>query len=186
MREEWFWEEVNEARATGESRLWKNAFPEANVLDMNCLVEVNQYLATVSGANPLAYQHQTMMSPVHWDERVKPFYSEFLSNFERQGTETDWNSFFFFSTSDEHQSLNLHGDTESVLLIQGYGDVGMVTYHQDKPGKIIHHMETGDALLLPPLYIHKPVPIGPRVTLSLGAIPKHYSAGAPQTNPNRH
>ena len=80
MREE-FWKEVNEARAAGESCLWKNAFPEANTLDMNCLVEVNQYLATVSGANPLAYQHQTMMSPVHWDSRVKPIFAEFISNF---------------------------------------------------------------------------------------------------------
>jgi len=37
--------------------------------------------------------------------------------------------------------------------------------------KEIYHCRTGDALLLPRLTNHKPLILGPRVTLSLGANP---------------
>jgi len=33
------------------------------------------------------------------------------------------------------------------------------------------HLKTGDALLLPKLTPHKSIPMEPRVTLSIGAIP---------------
>ena len=36
---------------------------------------------------------------------------------------------------------------------------------------LIYHCKTGDALLLPRLTNHKPLILGPRVTLSLGANP---------------
>jgi ribosomal protein L16 Arg81 hydroxylase len=36
-------------------------------------------------------------------------------------------------------------------------------------------MKTGDAIILPPMYSHKSVPLGPRVTLSLGGLPKQHS-----------
>ena len=51
MKREEFWKEVNEARKLGESRFWKGAFPEASVLDMNCLMDVNQYISTTTGNN---------------------------------------------------------------------------------------------------------------------------------------
>tara|TARA_B110000483_G_scaffold142860_1_gene170723 strand:- start:74 stop:637 length:564 start_codon:yes stop_codon:yes gene_type:complete len=176
MRED-FWKEVNEARSEGQFRLWENAFPEAEILDMNVLCDVNQYLSITSGANALGFGHQTMMGPAHASPRVKPFYTEFIANLNRTGTEINWNSFLFYSLSDHSNGgFNMHGDTESVFLIQGHGDVGMVVENMNKPqdGKKIYHLKTGDALLLPPLTVHKPIPIGPRVTLSLGALPKHY------------
>ena len=174
MRED-FWKEVNDARKLGESRFWKGAFPEASVLDMNCLMDVNQYLATTTGNNAFK-NNAPLVTPVHGDHRVKPFYTEFISNLNRIDTEIDWNSLFFFSLSDIHAAFPLHGDTETVFLIQGYGEVAMVTSSFDNPMKSkIHHMKTGDALLLPPLNNHKPIPLGPRVTLSLGALPKHHA-----------
>lgn len=172
MREQ-FWKEVNETRELNQSRLWKGVFPEASVLDLNCLCEVNQYLASTTGKN--AFEGGgPMVTPAHGDVRVKPFYTEFINNLKRVGTEIDWNSLFFFSLCDTHNSFPLHGDTETVFLIQGYGDVGMITSNDDGSKKVIHHMETGDVLLIPPLYNHKPIPLGPRVTLSLGALPKAH------------
>ena len=41
----------------------------------------------------------------------------------------------------------------------------------DTMSKKIYHCKTGDALLLPRLTNHKPLILGPRVTLSLGANP---------------
>jgi len=172
MREQ-FWKEVNEARELNQSRLWKGVFPEASVLDINCLCEINQYLISVSGKNAFA-DGGPMVTPVHGDPRVKPFYTEFINNLKRVGTEIDWNSLFFFSLTDTHNSFPMHGDTETVFLIQGFGDVGMITVNDDGSKKVIHHMQTGDVLLIPPLYNHKPIPLGPRVTLSLGALPKAH------------
>ena len=173
MNRENFWKEVNEARARNESRLWKGVFPEASVLDMNVLCDINQYLTSTCGTN--AFESSgPMVSPVHGDPRVKPFYTEFINNLTRVGTEINWNSLFFFSLCDTHNSFPLHGDTETVFLIQGHGDVGMITVNEDGSDKQLHHMQTGDVLLLPPLYWHKPIPMGPRVTLSLGALPKAH------------
>ena len=108
-----------------------------------------------------------MLGPVQSDTRVKPIYTEWITNFDRHGTETNWNALFFYSMSDRDQAFNMHSDTETVCLIQGYGDVGMVVGNAETLEKTIYHMKTGDAFI-PPQTIHKPVPIGPRVTLSLG------------------
>lgn len=172
MREN-FWKELNEAREANECRYWQGVFPEASVLDMNCLVEVNQYLVTSTGQNALS-GGGPVITPAHGDHRVKPFYTEFISNYKRIGTEIDYNSLFFFSLSDSHNSFSLHGDTETVFLIQGYGEVGMISSNDDGSNRQIHHLKTGDAIVFPPLYAHKPMPMGPRVTLSLGALPKHH------------
>jgi len=171
MREK-FWNELNETRASNDWRLWENVFPEAAILDMNCLIETNQYLSISGGKN--AFQNgQPMVGPVHHDIRAKPFYTEFLDNYKRVSGEVVFSSLFFFSLSDQHNSFDMHSDVETVFLIQGYGEVGMVVKHPNKPGEhSMHHLKTGDALLLPPGTIHKPIPLGPRVTLSLGAMPE--------------
>ena len=173
MRED-FWKELNEARATNEHRYWQNIFPEAANLDMNCLTENNQYLAITGSDNSILNQ-SSRLGPVQSDTRVKPIYTEWITNFDRHGTETNCNALFFYSLSDRDQSFNMHSDTETVCLIQGYGDVGMVVGNAETLEKTIYHMKTGDVLLIPPLTIHKPVPIGPRVTLSIGSMPNKYS-----------
>ena len=67
MREK-FWNELNETRASNDWRLWENVFPEAAILDMNCLIETNQYLSISGGKN--AFQNgQPMVGPVHHDIR---------------------------------------------------------------------------------------------------------------------
>jgi mannose-6-phosphate isomerase-like protein (cupin superfamily) len=170
---EQFWKEVNDARKLNQCRYWKNIFPEASVMDINCLTEVNQYLS-ITGAENSFIHNKPMVGPVHSDVRVKPFYTEFISNFERQGTETNWNALFFYSLSDISNAFEMHSDTESVFLIQGYGDVGMVISDAETSEKTIYHLKTGDAILIPPLTIHKPIPIGPRVTLSIGSMPNKY------------
>lgn len=172
MREQ-FWKELNEARKENQPRFWENAFPEAAAIDMNCLVENNQYLSITGGENSII-QQRPMIGPVQSDVHVKPIYSEWVTNFERHGTETNWNAMFFFSLSDLHQAFEMHSDTETVCLIQGYGDVGMIVGNAETSEKTIYHMKTGDALLLPPLTIHKPVPMGPRVTLSIGSMPNKF------------
>lgn len=174
MRNE-FWKELNEARTNGKWRLWNNVFPEASTLDMTCLVEVNQYIAISGGKNAFA-NNQSLVGPAHHDTRAKPFYTEFIENYDRIATEINWNSLFFFSLSDQQPAFEMHSDEETVILIQGYGEVGMVTRHPEAPSHHIHHMKTGDVLLLPPGTIHKPVPLGPRVTLSLGALPENARA----------
>lgn len=172
MREQ-FWTELNAARSANECRLWKGVFPEAAVLDINCVCEINQYLTTHTGANAFG-DGGPMLTPVHGDPRVRPFYTEFINNIQVVGTEINWNSLFFFSLVDTHSSFSLHSDVETVFLIQGYGEVAMIVADEHQQNKQILHLQTGDALLLPPLYNHKPIPMGPRVTLSLGALPKKH------------
>ena len=82
-----------------------------------------------------------------------------------------FNASFFFSLSDGHHSVHIHRDYESVLLIQGYGDVTFITANEDNSKKEVFTLSTGDAIFIPRLYGHKSVPMGPRVTLSLGANP---------------
>lgn len=174
MRKE-FWKELNEARSKGTWQLWKNAFPEASALDMTCLVEINQYIS-ISGGKNAFIQNQSLLGPVQHDTRVKPFYTEFVGNYDRIASEINWSGLFFFSLSDQQPAFEMHSDEETVILIQGYGEVGMITRHPEEANHHIHHMKTGDTLLLPPGTIHKPVPLGPRVTLSLGALPENTSS----------
>lgn len=172
MREQ-FWKELNAARALNKSQLWKGVFPEAAVLDINCVCEVNQYIASTTGMNTFG-DGGPMVNGVQGDRRVRPFYTEFINNYDMIGSEITWNSLFFFSLVDTHNSFSLHNDVETVFLIQGYGDVAYITVDETGENKQVHHLTTGDALLLPPLYNHKPIPLGPRVTLSLGALPKKH------------
>ena len=111
----------------------------------------------------------------HADARIKPFFTEFINNYKRIDTEIDFNSLLFFSFSDSHHSVNLHRDTETVFLIQGYGECVFVAVNDDGSQKDLYRMKTGDAIILPPMYSHKSVPLGPRVTLSLGGLPKQHS-----------
>ena len=83
MREE-FWKEVNEARELNQSKLWKGVFPEASVLDMNCLCDINQYLVSVNGQNvfdgggPMINPNGMIAEPhegfreTRWDSSNKP------------------------------------------------------------------------------------------------------------------
>jgi ribosomal protein L16 Arg81 hydroxylase len=50
----------------------------------------------------------------------------------------------------------------------------MVVGNAETLEKTIYHMKTGDVILIPPLTVHKPIPIGPRVTLSIGSMPNKY------------
>jgi ribosomal protein L16 Arg81 hydroxylase len=50
----------------------------------------------------------------------------------------------------------------------------MVISDAETSEKTIHHLKTGDAILIPPLTIHKPIPLGPRVTLSIGSMPNKF------------
>ena len=171
MKREEFWKEVNEARKSGQSKYWSNIFPEAEIIDFNLLADLNQYLFETRQYPD--YQNflrdgGAVMSPAHADERIKPFLAEFVDNYNRVDTETDWNSCLFFSLSDNHHSVDLHKDQETVFLIQGRGEVAYVTVSDDQPPKKdIRRMNPGDVLLLPPHYAHKSIPMGPRVTLSL-------------------
>jgi|TARA_B100001741_G_scaffold284434_1_gene259989 hypothetical protein len=173
MRQE-FWKELNEARHQGVCKYWENVFPEANVIDFNLLVELNQYIVSVTGQNVLQ-NNSASISGAHADARIKPFFTEFINNYKRIDTEIDFNSLLFFSFSDGHHSVNLHRDTETVFLIQGYGECVFVAVNDDGSQKDLYRMKTGDAIILPPMYSHKSVPLGPRVTLSLGGLPKQHS-----------
>ena len=172
-----FWNELNESRDIGRAKHWNNIFPEASIIDFNLLTELNQYLVSTNGRNcffPEGQSPLTNISPAHCDARIKPFFSEFIQNYKRIDTEIDWNSLLFFSLSDGHHGVNLHRDVESVILIQGYGKVAYVSVNDDGTKKDIWEMETGDVLLFPPMYAHKSIPLGPRVTLSLGGLPKRH------------
>jgi mannose-6-phosphate isomerase-like protein (cupin superfamily) len=181
MRED-FWRSLNESRLTGNWKFWENVFPEASVMDMTCLIEINQYLSVNGGKNAFS-THQPLLGPVHHDSRVKPFYKEFIENYDRVSGEVVWNSLLFFSLSDQHASFDMHSDGETVLLIQGYGEVGMVVKHANDPGNHqLLHLKTGDVLLMPPGTIHKPIPLGPRVTLSIGALPEKINNSSMNMN----
>jgi len=174
-REE-FWKELNETRSKGLSRYWPGIFPEASILDFNLLVEVNQYLFETRqypDVQNFIRDGSAVLGPAHTDSRVKTFLIEFIENYNRIDTETEWNSHLFFSLSDNHHSVDLHKDAETVFLIQGYGECAYITNKDSEGGsskKDIHRMNTGDVLLLPPYYAHKPIPLGPRITLSINGV----------------
>ena len=173
-KREGFWKELNEARGAGISMYWPGVFPAASIIDFNLLVEVNQYLSESTGQNFLLPEPSTVLSPAHTDDRIRPFFTEFIENYKRVDTEIDWNSLLFFSIYDGHHSVHLHKDVESVFLIQGNVEVGFLAGNDDRSKKDFYHMKTGDVLLYPPMYAHKSVPFGPRVTLSLGGLPKKH------------
>ena len=165
-----FWAELNQARAGGKPKVWKQVFPEATNINFHTLLEANQYQAAITNDDKIL-KGTAHLPGVEMDPRVKPYHIEFMENYERVDTETLFNASFFFSLSDGHHSVHIHRDYESVLLIQGYGDVTFITANEDNSKKEVFTLSTGDAIFIPRLYGHKSVPMGPRVTLSLGANP---------------
>ena len=116
-------------------------------------------------------QYASNMSNVQSNPTIRPFYTEFMNNYKVVDTETIYNASFFWSFSDRHHSIFMHRDPESVLLIQGYGEVAYAISDELGTENRLFHVKTGDAFFLPRLTPHKSIPLEPRVTLSIGAIP---------------
>ena len=93
------------------------------------------------------------------------------------------NCSLFWSLSDKHNSLFMHRDAESVLLIQGYGEIAYVLSNEEANENRVIHVKTGDVLLLPRLLPHKSIPLEPRVTLSIGATPSKSALIQSPTQP---
>ena len=174
-----FWAELNQTRTGGTPKVWKGIFPEATNIDFHTLLQANQYLTTVTNEDRIL-KGGAHLPGVETDPMIKPYHIEFMENYQRIDTETLFNASLFFSFSDGHHSVHMHRDYESVLLIQGYGDVTFITANEDNSKKEVFTLTTGDVIFIPRLYGHKSVPMGPRVTLSLGANPRK----AMSTNPN--
>ena len=170
MREK-FWEELNEARSKNEVKLWKEIFPEAATINFDTLLAHNQWQSRITNQDIVMEQYSSNLSNVQSNSNVKPFYTEFVTNYKIIDTESNINCSFFWSFSDRHHSIFMHRDPETVLLIQGCGQVAYVLSTEDGSNNRIIHVKTGDALLLPKLTPHKSIPMEPRVTLSIGAIP---------------
>lgn len=169
MRET-FWQELNEARQTREVKYWPGIFPEATIINFDTLLQQNQYVSRVSNNDSVMDQYSSHLPNVEQNKHIKPFYTEFITNYTPVETETKINCSFFWSFSDKHHSIYMHRDHESVLLIQGYGEVCMPTSTEEGDEFKMWHLKTGDALFLPRLTPHKSIPFCPRVTLSIGAI----------------
>lgn len=165
------WNQVNEDRKNLKVAVYRDAFPNAkDDINFETLVEVNQYKATITNVDELA-RGGSHLPDVGSDKRLQKYMLDFQSNYDRHETETHFNASLFYSMSDTHNSLMLHNDYETVLLIQGYGQVAYLVTDKDTQEKTIYTLNPGDAILLPRLTNHKPMIIGPRVTLSLGANP---------------
>ena len=165
------WEQVNEDRKNLKVAHYENAFPDVlDDINFTTLVEVNQYKSTVSNVDEFT-KGSSHIPDVGSDKRIVKYLLEFQKNYERHETEGHFNASLFYSLSDGHNSLFLHNDYETVLLIQGYGETAYLVTDADTFSKQIYHCKPGDALLLPRLTNHKPLILGPRVTLSLGANP---------------
>ena len=77
----------------------------------------------------------------------------------------------------------MHRDNETVLLIQGYGEVAYAISNEEATDNKLLHVKTGDAILLPRLTPHKSIPLEPRVTLSIGAMPSKPALTQPPAAP---
>ena len=170
MREK-FWEELNEARRKSEVKLWRGIYPEATTINFETLLAHNQWQSRITNQDIVMDQYSSNMPNVQSNSNVKPFYTEFITNYNIVDTESNINCSFFWSFSDRHHSIFMHRDRETVLLIQGYGQVAYALSNEDGSDNRVVHVKTGDALLLPKLTPHKSIPMEPRVTLSIGAIP---------------
>ena len=165
------WNQLNEDRKNLKVSVYKNAFPNAlEDINFNSLVEINQYKATITNVDELA-RGGSHLPDVGSDKRIQKYLLDFQLNYDRHDTETHFNASLFYSMSDTHNSLMLHNDYETVLLIQGFGDIAYLVTDSDTLKKEIYKLSPGDAILIPRLTNHKPLVIGPRVTLSLGANP---------------
>ena len=165
------WEQINEDRKNVKITHYKNAFPEAiNDINFTTLVEINQYKSAVSKIDEFK-NGGSQIKDVNLDKRLQKYLLDFQKHYERHETETGFTACLFFSLNDGHPGLLLHHDYETVLLIQGYGEIAYLVTDAEMNNKKIYHCKTGDTLLLPRFTNHKPLIIGPRVTLSLGANP---------------
>ena len=63
-------------------------------------------------------------------------------------SETIINCSLFWSLSDKHHSIYMHRDEETVLLIQGVGEVAYALSNEEASKNSLIQMKTGDALLL--------------------------------------
>ena len=183
MREQ-FWEELNEARSNNEVRHWQGIFPEANTLNFETLVTINQYISRVTNHDMIMDGYSSHLPQVEHQKQIKPFYTEFVTNYKPYQTENLINASLFWSLSDIHHSIFMHRDNESVLLIQGYGEVAYALSNEEASKNQLLHVKTGDALLLPRLTPHKSIPLEPRVTLSIGAMPSKPAMTQPPAAPN--
>ena len=168
MREQ-FWKELNEAGRTREVKYWSGAFPEAAIINFETLLQQNQYVAKNTLVDTVLDNYETHLPSVESNKHIKPFFTEFITNYEVLEAETKFTCSLFWSFSDRHNSLMFHRDPECILLIQGYGDICMPTSNEQGDEFKPWHLKTGDALFLPKLTAHKPISLGPRVTLSIGA-----------------
>lgn len=164
-----FWEELNEARSKNEVKHWSGAFPEAEVINFESLLSINQYISRATNHDPVLDNYSNNLRKVETHKEVKPFYTEFITNYKPCQAETIFNCSLFFSLSDRHLAHFMHRDAESVLLIQGYGEIVYAVSNEEANENRLIHLKTGDVLLLPRLTPHKSIPLEPRVTLSIGA-----------------
>ena len=170
MREQ-FSKELNDTRRTREVKYWPGVFPEATIINFETLLQQNQYVSRVTNNDTVMDQYGSHLASVENNKHIKPFFTEFVTNYTAVETETVINCSFFWSFSDRHHSIYMHRDNESVLLIQGYGEVCKPTSTEEGDQYKMWHLKTGDALFLPRLTPHKSMPFCPRVTLSIGAVP---------------
>ena len=182
MREQ-FWEELNEARTNNQVKLWSGIFPEAKNINFDALLTINQYISRVTNHDMVMDGYSSNLPSVETHKQIKPFYTEFITNYEPYQTETEYNCSLFWSLSDKHHSIFMHRDAESVILIQGYGEVAYALSNEEANENRLIHVKTGDALLLPRLTPHKSIPLEPRVTLSIGATPSKPALTQPPPSP---
>tara|TARA_B100001964_G_scaffold117868_1_gene131324 strand:- start:3269 stop:3814 length:546 start_codon:yes stop_codon:yes gene_type:complete len=169
MREQ-FWKELNEARKNNQVKHWPGMFPEASIINFETMLTINQYVSRVTNHDTVMDQYSSHLPGIETRKEIKSFYIEFLDNYEPYQTETIINCSLFWSLSDKHHSIYMHRDEETVLLIQGVGEVAYALSNEEASKNSLIQIKTGDALLLPRLIPHKSIPLEPRVTLSIGAM----------------
>jgi hypothetical protein len=168
---ELFWKELNKASSNKEVKHWQGIFPEAAIINFETLLNQSQYISRLTGHDTIMDNYCVNMPNVENNKHIKPFFTEFVTNYTSVEGDVKVNCSFFWSLSDNHSSLHMHRDLESVLLIQGYGEVCIPTTNEEADNYKIQHLKIGDALFLPRLLPHKAIPLSPRVTLSIGANP---------------
>ena len=75
-----FWAELNQTRAGGKPKVWKNVFPEATNINFHTLLEANQYQAAITNDDKIL-KGTAHLPGVEMDPRVKPYHIEFKENY---------------------------------------------------------------------------------------------------------
>ena len=94
MREK-FWEELNEARRKSEVKLWRGIYPEATTINFETLLAHNQWQSRITNQDIVMDQYSSNMPNVQSNSNVKPFYTEFITNYNIVDTESNINCSFF-------------------------------------------------------------------------------------------